>query len=178
MSDKLYSWIVIGLMAGVGVGCRSQQAAFSFRAQTQLSAALYPAQALPAASPVQGHLPFSARFQPAFRLAGRHKASAAAGRIATPSRQILQAASPRHLLPVNNPQRLHSTVSPSLKGPAHTTSPKGDLLQVLATLLFIGGIVLGIIMGGWAGFGLFVLCSLAALVLAFWGGFIIDGNLP
>ncbi|KAA9333171.1 hypothetical protein F0P96_09330 [Hymenobacter busanensis] len=62
--------------------------------------------------------------------------------------------------------------------PQQLLSTKGDFLQILGTVFAVGGIVLGVAVGGWAGFGWFALCALVGLLVAFWGSFVIDGNLP
>ncbi|ALD22332.1 hypothetical protein AM218_15355 [Hymenobacter sp. DG25A] len=88
----------------------------------------------------------------------------------------MQAPTTFQVLPVHRSKRLN-TIN-SQKKPVHAASPKGDFFQILGTIVFIGGIVLWVVMGGWAGFGLFAFCSLAALILSFWGSYMIDGNLP
>jgi hypothetical protein len=72
--------------------------------------------------------------------------------------------------------------------PLHTTdqsiipqtviSKKGNVLQLVGTVLAVAGIVIGIAVGGWAGFGLFALLALIGLGFAFWGSFVVDGELP
>lgn len=62
--------------------------------------------------------------------------------------------------------------------PRQALSATGSFLQILGTAVFVAGIVLGLVMGGWAGFGIFALGAVLGLLLAFWGSFIIDGELP
>jgi hypothetical protein len=58
-----------------------------------------------------------------------------------------------------------------------TTSNLGGALQILGTILVVTGIITGFLVGGWAGFGLFLLLALIGGFAAFWGSFIIDGQL-
>ncbi|UOQ53830.1 hypothetical protein [Hymenobacter cellulosivorans] len=73
---------------------------------------------------------------------------------------------------------LSPTASQQTRAPRQVLSAKGSFLQILGTAVFVAGIVLGVVTGGWAGFGIFALGSALALILAFWGSFIIDGELP
>ncbi|MBT2558184.1 hypothetical protein J7E24_10345 [Hymenobacter sp. ISL-91] len=50
-------------------------------------------------------------------------------------------------------------------------------MQVVGTVLAVGGIVSGLVVGGWAGFGIFALGAVVGGVVAFCGSFLINGDL-
>ena len=70
------------------------------------------------------------------------------------------------------------SVAPQTDAPRQTGSVWGSILQVIGTGFLVGGIVAGLLVGGWAGFGLFLLGSVVGGFIAFCGSFLIDGQLP
>jgi hypothetical protein len=114
--------------------------------------------------------------QPTFSLSNwhnsaRHSHASTAGKAySRPETQVMQSSFKRVAT------RMHTTTQHTT--PQHVASKKGTMLQLIGTVLAVAGVVVGLTVGGWAGFGFFALLALVGLGFAFWGSFVVDGELP
>lgn len=147
--------------------CRSEQAAYQFQPAPLLATRAETAAAKPIPHPTRpGPVVCPANAVHAFTRGKQH----------TETQRLARRKPQRHkmLNPVANRQK----VAQQSTAPRQIRFKNGGFLQVPGTVFAVGGIILGFAIGGWVGFGVFALCALAGLLLAFWGSFIIDGELP
>lgn len=158
---RLYSFLL--LLACLLAGCQSSRPAFRFPApaaqpgppaaepRPTVTAAPVPARPIPL--PPERHLP---PVRPGRLLRA----------VVGPAGRVLPSPGPK-----NYARRTARSVRPLSARRPHATAPrlrKGDIQDVLGGLAFFGGIVLWVVVGGWAGFGLFALGLLLSLLVLYW----------
>lgn len=157
------SCFVLILLVGLLTGCQSQRAAFRFPAPATRpgppeEASLPAVSAAPA--PTRPTPPTPVQQLPPVRPARLLRAVAgSAGRVLI---------SPG---PHNHAERTVRSGRPAAARRQHVTAArlgKGDIQDLLSGVAFFGGIVLWVVVGGWAGFGLFALGLLLTLLVLYW----------
>ncbi|OWP61483.1 hypothetical protein CDA63_19140 [Hymenobacter amundsenii] len=163
--------LVFGVAIGLLTGCRSERMAVQLPTATSVAVAprrpvTQPADCAGAASEVKSSLPLPAPDS-----------------VAPP---LIRAPPPSQDKPAHWPFHEFARKQAAKPAPGPVAQPKaseptgpawGSILQAMGTGLFVGGLILGIVAGGWTGFGLFLLGSVVGLFVAFCGSFLIDGQM-
>ncbi|MFD2785758.1 hypothetical protein [Hymenobacter rubripertinctus] len=161
-------WLTFGLLVGLLAGCRSERVA------VRLPAAAITVPPRPVAPPAETGATSEAKSS--LPLPAPDPAAPPLIRAPPPS-QDKPAHWPFHELARKQVAKPAPAPIAQLKASERTGWDWGSILQAIGTGLFVGGLVLGIVVGGWAGFGLFLLGSVVGLFVAFCGSFLIDGQM-
>ncbi len=158
--------LTLGLGLALLAGCRSERVAF--RTPTAQPAVTAPPRVV-ASTNEAGAAPEA---KPALPLPAPDSAAPAPVRAAAPEQY-----KPAHW-PLPAPVRNQvARPAPRPAAPKRIGWDWGSILPAIGTGLFLGGLVLGVVVGGWAGFGIFLLGSVVGLFVAFCGSFLIDGQM-